>query len=57
MYVYTTDDAFQVACVKLEGFSFLTKLFSALAAVAKIKTLLGFAAPSIRTRVVKIALS
>lgn len=51
------DYDFQVACVKLGQFSFLTKPFSAPAAVAKMKTLLGLAAPSIRTRVVKIALS
>ncbi len=51
------DYDFQVACVKLGGFSFLTKLFSAPAAVAKMKILLGLEAPSIRTRIVKIALS
>jgi DNA-binding NtrC family response regulator len=48
---------FQVACVKLGQFSFLTKPFSAPAAVAKMKALLGLATPSIHTRVVKIALS
>lgn len=47
----------QVACVKLGQLSFLTKPFSAPAAVAKMKALLGLAAPSIHTRVVKIALS
>lgn len=51
------DYDFQVNCVKLGGFSFLTKLFSAPAAVAKMKTLLGLEAPSIHTRIVKIALS
>ena len=48
---------FQVACVKLGQLSFLTKPFSVPAAVAKMKALLGLAAPSIHTRVVKIALS
>ncbi len=48
---------FQVACVKLGQLSFLTKPFSVPAAVAKMKVLLGLAAPSIHTRVVKIALS
>ena len=51
------DYEFQVACVKLGQLSFLTKPFSAPAAVAKIKTLLGLAASSIHTRIVKIALS
>ena len=51
------DYDFQVACVKLGQLSFLTKPFSAPAAVAKMKALLGLAVPSIRTRVVKIALS
>ncbi len=50
------DYDFQVACVKLGQVSFLTKPFSAPAAVAKIKALLGLAVPSIRTRIVKIAL-
>ncbi len=51
------DYDFQVACVKLGQLSFLTKPFSVPAAVAKMKVLLGLAAPSIHTRVVKIALS
>jgi DNA-binding NtrC family response regulator len=51
------DYDFQVACVKLGQLSFITKPFSAAATVAKMKTLLGLAAPSIHTRVVKIALS
>ncbi|MDP3723027.1 MAG: response regulator [Candidatus Omnitrophota bacterium] len=48
---------FQVACVKLGQLSFLTKPFSVPAAVAKMKVLLGLAASSIHTRVVKIPLS
>lgn len=48
---------FQAACVKLGQLSFLTKPFSVPAAVAKMKALLGLAAPSIHTRVVKITLS
>ena len=51
------DYDFQVACVKLGQLSFLTKPFSAPAAVSKIKTLLGLEAPSIRTRIVKIPLA
>ncbi len=53
----TFDYEFQVACVKLGQLSFVTKPFSAAATVAKMKTLLGLAASSIRTRIVKIALS
>jgi len=51
------DYEFQVACVKLGQISFLTKPFSAPAAVEKMQVLLGLAVPSIRTRVVRIALT